>query len=65
MDTEKILSEIDKCVAMYNETGNRQTLTKIRQLCTKIKRQSPALAIIRLPMIAQKNGISMPDELNW
>lgn len=40
MDTTKILNEIEELAKMYRISGNRMVLTTLRQLTTKIVKQS-------------------------
>ena len=40
MDTTKIIAEIEQLAEMYKISGNRMVLTTLRQLTTKILKQS-------------------------
>lgn len=58
MDTQTALTKIEELVKVYTETSNRQALSILRQMVTKITRKNPCLEF-RLQDIFEKYQLSM------
>jgi hypothetical protein len=58
MDAQTALNKIEELVKIYNETANRQALTNLRQMVTKLLRQNYLLRL-RIEEIFNRHQLSM------